>query len=200
MPLPTPIMSSSIAQLVLDFIVFAVIHYFVIFPLITTVLGYIKGEKNIIHAGWEISKAFENLKAFIGEQSEQKPSDISTPAPFTAELTTIDETRCERCEKHLEGQPHVTRRSCDCTWCAECVEECFEIVKFDLDKPLSSLSEGCKSARKLTIRKMLPYVKHLLSEKSSWQIERAILVQDTMKGIAMSKNDWMLDFDESEEV
>lgn len=76
------------------------------------------------------------------------------------------------------------------------MEECFEIVKFDLDKPLSSLSKGCKSAQKLTIRKMLPYVKHLLSEKSSWQIEKAILVQDTIIGIAMSKNDWMLDVDE----
>ncbi|KAH0005165.1 hypothetical protein KCU78_g13014, partial [Aureobasidium melanogenum] len=192
-------MSSSITQLVLDFIVFAVIHYFIIFPLITLVLGYIKGENDIIHAGWEISKAFENLKTFIDEQSKQKPSTISTPAPSTTELTTIDETLCERCEILLEDQSHVTRRSCDCTWCAQCVEGCFEIVKFDLDKPLSSLSKGCKSAQKLTIRKMLPHIKHLLSEKSSWQIERAILVKDTMKSIDSSRNDWMLDVDESEE-
>ncbi|KEQ61241.1 uncharacterized protein M437DRAFT_86132 [Aureobasidium melanogenum CBS 110374] len=189
-------MSSPIAQLVLDLIVFAVIHYFIIFPLIKLVLGYVKGESDILYAGREILKAFEKLKAFVGEQSVQKPSNISAPAPFTTQLPTADEALCERCEILLEDKPHVTRRSCDCTWCAECVEECFEIVKFDLDKPLSSLSKGCKPAQKLTIRKMLPYVKHLLSEKSSWQIEKAILVQDTIIGIAMSKNDWMLDVDE----
>lgn len=136
----------------------------------------------------------------MGEQSEQKPPDISTPAPFTAELATTDETLCERCEILLENQPHVTRRSCDCTWCSGCVEECFEIVNFDLDKLLSPLSKGCNSAQKLTIREMLPYVKHLLSEKASWQIERAILLQDTMEGIDSKRNDWMLDVDELEDL
>ncbi|CAD0100207.1 unnamed protein product [Aureobasidium mustum] len=192
-------MSSSLAQLVLDFIVFAVIHYYIIVPLITRALGYIKGEPVNLYTGWDISKAFENLKAFIDEQSEQKLSNISTPAPFTAGLTTIDEILCEKCQLLIEDQPCVTRRSCDCTWCVDCVEECFDIVNFDLDKPLSSLSNGCKSSQKLTIRKMFPYVEHLLSEKSSWQVERAVLLQDTVDGIDLGKHDWMLDVDESEE-
>lgn len=72
------------------------------------------------------------------------------------------------------------------------------MVKFDLDKPLGSLSKGCKSAQKLTMRKMLPYVKHLLSENSSERIQRTILMQEAMKGIDLSKNDWMLDVDETE--
>lgn len=192
-------MSSSIAQLVLDFIVFAVIHYFIIFPLIARALGYIKGESHNTNAGSEISKAYENLKAFIGEQSEKKPSDTFTPSPLTVGSTRAGPFWCERCQFLLEDEPCVTRRSCDCIWCAECVEECFEIVRFDLDKPLGSSRKGCKSAQKLTIRKMLPYIKHLLSENSSKQIRGTILLQDAMSGIDLSKNDWMLDVDETEE-
>lgn len=191
-------MSSSIAQLVLDFIVFAVIHYFIIFPLITRALEFIKGESDNTNTESGFSKAYENLKAVIGE-SEKKPFDTSAKPSLIVESTRAGAIWCERCQFLLEDEPRVTRRNCDRTWCADCVEECFELVKFDLDKPLSSLSKGCESAQKLTIRKMLPCVKHLLTEESSREIQRTILKQDTMSGIDLSKNNWMLDVDEMEE-
>jgi hypothetical protein len=73
------------------------------------------------------------------------------------------------------------------------VEECFQLVNFDLDAPLTGLSKHCEAARNLTIRQMWPNVKHLLSEKTQRYI-------DTMQGIGLTKNDWMLDVDEVDGV
>ena len=180
-------MSTSLSQLVLDFIVFAIIHYYIIFPLMTRVLGFITGEQKT----WSPT-VLETLKTFIIEnKKEQEPSTAAT-APFTID-TIIEETECEKCTILFESpQAHITRHNCHCTWCAECVEECFQQVKYDLDAPLTGLSKHCESARSLTIRQMWPHVKHLLSEKTKRYI-------DTMKGIDLTKNDWMLDVDEVEE-
>ncbi|KAI4765823.1 hypothetical protein E4T52_02794 [Aureobasidium sp. EXF-3400] len=179
-------MSTSLSQLVLDFIVFAIIHYYIIFPLMTKALGFITGEEK----PWNPT-VFETLKDFInGDKEEQQPSTTAT-APFTID-TIIEEAECEKCTILLESQQYITRQGCRCTWCAECVEECFQQVNFDLDAPLTGLSKHCESARNLTIRQMWPHVRHLLSEKTQRYI-------DTMEGIDLAKNDWMLDVDEVEE-
>ncbi|CAD0112095.1 unnamed protein product [Aureobasidium uvarum] len=189
-------MSSSFLQLVLDFVSFAVFHYYVIFPLITRLLGYIKGEPVIVYEVSEISKA---LKILIGQQSEPELSiAITISAPLTTDSTTFEEVDCESCRSSLEGEPRFTRQSCGCTWCARCVERCFKIVMFDPDMPLKCLSKSCESAQKLTIRKMGPYVKHLLSEESYKNMKSAILLRDAMSGIDLSKYDWILEDDEDE--
>ncbi len=130
-----------------------------------TVLGFIKETQTLYTQDGDF-KSIRKLKALHRRVIERQPSSFSTPAPFTAELTTVDETLCERCEILLSDQPHVTRRSCDCTWCAECVKECFEIVKFDLIN-LWALWAGAASPHRSLPSGRCPYVKHLLSEKSS---------------------------------
>jgi hypothetical protein len=92
-------MSTSFSQLVLDFIVFAIIDYYIIFPLMTRVLGFITGEKK----PWNTT-AFETLKNFIEEKKqEQKPSFAAT-SPFTIE-TIIEEIECEKCTILLGNLP-----------------------------------------------------------------------------------------------
>ncbi|CAD0092142.1 unnamed protein product [Aureobasidium vineae] len=189
-------MSSSFLQLVLDFVLFAIIHYCIIFPLITRLLDYIKGEPTTVYDVSEISKA---LRTLVGQQSEPKPSSaITAPAPFKTESTTSEKVECERCDLPLEDIPRFTRQSCGCTWCAGCVEKCFKNVIFDPDIPLKCLSKSCEFAQKLTIRQMRPYVKHLLSEESYKDMKSAILLRDAMSGIDLSKYDWVLENGEEE--
>jgi len=176
-------MSSSFSQLVLDFIIFAIIHYFIIFPLITKLLGFITGEPEPSQPS---ASVVDTLKTFINEQKvEQRPSPA---AAFTIH-TIPEEAECEKCGIFLEQEACVTRISCCCTWCAECVEECFAHVDYDLDAPLTGLSKHCEAARKLTIREMWPFVEELASDKT----RRFIY---TMAEIDLTKNDWMLDGDD----
>ncbi|KAH0284205.1 hypothetical protein M436DRAFT_80189 [Aureobasidium namibiae CBS 147.97] len=178
-------MSSSFSQLVLDFIIFAIIHYFVTVPLMTKLLGLITGEHKPSQPS---ASVFETLKTFINneQQVEQQPSPT---APFTIHAIP-EEAECERCGIFLEQEEAcVTRISCHCTWCAECVEECFAHVDYDLDAPLTGLSKHCEAARNLTIREIWPFVAELASDKTRRYIY-------TMAEIDLTKNDWMLDGDE----
>ncbi|KAI4723120.1 hypothetical protein E4T48_00670 [Aureobasidium sp. EXF-10727] len=184
-------MSSSFLQLVLDLVLFAIIHYYVIFPLITRLLGYIKGEPATVYEVTELSKA---LRTLVSQQS----SAITTPALLTTEPTTTDAVECERCALLLEDQARFTRPSCGCTWCAECVEECFQSVMFDPDTPLKCLSKSCESAQKLTIRQVRPQIKHLLTKESYKHVKETILKRDATSGIDWSKNDWILEVTEGE--
>jgi hypothetical protein len=173
-------MSSSFTQLVLDTIVFAMLQYSLIFPLITKLLDFVNGESTS-----EESTIYANLKAFINGETGNA---VTTIAPFTTGLSTED-TECEKCDILLEAQRCISRTRCQCTWCADCVEECFELVEFDLDAPLMGLSRSCGAARGATMREMLPWVREVLSEKTRRYV-------DTMGSIEMGKNDWMLDVDE----
>ena len=104
------IMSSSFSQLVLDFIIFAIIHYFIIFPLITKLLGLITGE----HKPFQPSASvFDTLKTFINNEQEveQQPSPT---AAFTI-YTIPEEAECEKCGIFLDQEACVTRISCCCT-------------------------------------------------------------------------------------
>jgi hypothetical protein len=175
-------MTSSLTQLVLDLIVFAVFHYYIIFPLITYILGSITGEQTTDDS----TTVYETLKDFISE-NKKRP----TTAPFTTQGSSTDDIECEKCGLLLEDQACITRTNCNCTWCAECVEECFEAVKFDLDSPLKGLSRSCEAARNVTMREMAPFVREALSEQT-------IRYVDTIGPIEMEKDDWMFDVDEEE--
>lgn len=178
-------MSSSFSRLVLDFIIFAIIHYFIIFPLITKLLGYITGEhKTTFQPSVSV---LDTLKTLIND--EQKVEQIPSPTAAFTIHTIPEEAECEKCGILLEEEACVTRISCNCTWCAECVEECFAHVDYDLDAPLTGLSKHCEAARNLTIREMWPFVAELASDKT----RRFIY---TMAEIDLTKNDWMLDGDD----
>lgn len=174
-------MSSSFLQLVLDFLLFAIIHYYIIFPLMTKFLDFINGQHSTKTTS---TTAYGNFKNFIGEKK--------CIPPFTIDVTNNEDTECERCGPLLENQVYVTRTSCQCTWCAECVEACFAAVKFDLDAPLKGLSRHCEAARQVTMRQMVPYIRGLLSEKTRRFV-------DTIGGIEIRKHDWMLDDIEEDE-
>jgi hypothetical protein len=164
------IMSSSFTRLVLDIIIFATLKYLFIFPLITKLLDFVQGEQTTE----ETSTIYANLKAFIiGEEAEKK---ATTAAAFTIGNTQED-AECEKCGILLETQGCVKRTRCQCTWCAECVEECFELVEFEMDAPLTGLNRSCGAARSTTMREMLPWVREVLSEKPGgmlilWEVLR----------------------------
>jgi ferredoxin len=176
-------MSSSFTQLVLDLIVFAIFHYYIIFPLIRYILGFITGERETDDS----TTVYEFLRSYINEKEEEKEHTI---APFTTKITN-DDTECEKCGIPLENQAHVTRQACHCTWCAECVEECFKAVEFDLDAPLKGLSRCCKAAGQITMREMGPWVRDVLEEKTRRYV-------DTMGSIELGSDDWMFDVDVDE--
>jgi ferredoxin len=177
-------MTSSFTQLVLDLIVFAIFHYYIIFPLITYILGHITGEQTTDDS----TTVLETLKNFVNEEEEKE----YTIAPFTTEITNNDDTECEKCGLLLEDQQRITRQKCHCTWCTECVEECFKAVEFDLDSPLKGLSRSCSAARSVTMREMGPWVREVLEEKTRRYV-------DTMGPIELGRDDWMFDVDEVEE-
>lgn len=179
-------MSSSFLQLVLDFLLFAIIHYYIIFPLMTKLLDFINGQHSTENTA---TTAYENVRNFISEKKQDEKKPIP---PFTIDVTNNEDTECERCGPLLENQVYVTRTACQCTWCAECVEACFAAVKFDLDAPLKGLSRHCEGARQVTMRQMVPYIRGVLSEKTRRYV-------DTIGGIEMGKNDWMLDDIEEDE-
>jgi hypothetical protein len=176
-------MSSSFTQLVLDIIVFAMLQYFFIFPLITKLLDLVNGGESTS----EESTIYDTLKAIINGEAEEK---IVTIVPFTTGLN-IENTGCEKCGILLETPRCISRTRCQCTWCADCVEQCFELVEFEMDAPLRGLSRSCEVARGVSMREMLPWVREALSEKTRRYV-------DTMGSIEMEKNDWMLDVDEED--
>lgn len=178
-------MSSSFLQLILDILLFAIIHYFITTPLMTKLLGFINGE----HKTSDQPTVLELLKNFINEkEAEQTPL---TPTFMTEAITGDPECECE-CGILLEDTDfRITRNPCHCTWCAKCVEECFAAVNYDLDAPLTGLSKHCSAAKTLTIRQMWPFVRNVVDEKTRRHI-------DTMGEIDLTKNDWMLDSDEVE--
>jgi ferredoxin len=157
-------------------------QYFFIFPLITRVLDFVNGESTS-----EESTIYDSLKkAFINGEDETKEQTRTTVAPFTTGETEED-AECEKCGILLETtQVRVTRARCQCTWCAECVEECFELVEFEMDAPLTELSRSCAFTLNITMRDLVPFVGDMLSEKTKRYV-------DVMGAIEMAKNDWILD-------